>query len=147
MLHEVQKRVDDFYLFHFHIDLMHFPFFEDVAERTLTTLHGRLDMKDISEVYRRWPRYPLVSISDNQRQPLPEANWFATVHHGIPIDFCRYKEKGDSGYLAFLGRISPEKRPDRAIEVALKTGLPLKNAAKFDSADESYFWAVVEPYT
>jgi glycosyltransferase involved in cell wall biosynthesis len=145
MLHELRERADAFDVLHFHIDLLHFPFFEDIAERTVTTLHGRLDLKDLPEAYRRWPRYPLVSISDRQRQPLAAANWLGTVHHGLPPESYPFLIRPEGGYLAFLGRISPEKRPDRAIEVARRAGRKLKIAAKVDGADLDYFRTVVEP--
>jgi glycosyltransferase involved in cell wall biosynthesis len=144
MLHEVRERADEFDVLHFHLDLLQFPFFEHTAQRTLTTLHGRLDLKDLPEVYRRWPRYPLVSISDSQRRPLPFANWIGTVQHGVPIDQYTFSAVQD-GYVAFVGRISPEKRPDRAIEIARRAGVPLRIAAKVDAADAAYFKAVVEP--
>jgi len=144
LLHEVRRRADDFDVLHFHIDLLHFPFFEHLAARTLTTLHGRLDLADLPDVYRRWPAYPLVSISDSQRRPLPSANWIATVHHGIPLDLFDYAP-AHRGYLAFVGRISPEKRPDRAIEVAQRAAVPLKLAAKVDLVDAAYFREVVAP--
>jgi len=144
MLKEVQNRVDEFDVLHFHIDLLHFPFFEAVAARTLTTLHGRLDIDDLPWAYRRWPEYPLVSISDSQRRPLAFANWIATVPHGIPTERFHFSPK-DAGYLAFVGRISPEKRPDRAIEIARRTGMPLKIAAKVDPVDQHYFDLVVVP--
>ncbi|MGZ9114144.1 MAG: glycosyltransferase, partial [Brevundimonas sp.] len=117
MLAEVLKRADDFDVIHFHTDMVHFPFFSRCADKTVTTLHGRLDMKDIGGVYERWPEFGLVSISDDQRRPLPLANWKATVHHGMPGETYKFSPKSE-GYLAFLGRISPEKRPDRAIEIA-----------------------------
>jgi glycosyltransferase involved in cell wall biosynthesis len=144
MLHEVRKRADAFDILHFHVDMIHFPLFEDRAATTLTTIHGRLDMKDLADVYRRWPRYPLVSISRAQRQPLRFANWFETVHHGIPPDLCRFAPKA-SRQLAFVGRISPEKRPDRAIRVARSAGRLLKIAAKVDAADAAYFRDRIEP--
>jgi glycosyltransferase involved in cell wall biosynthesis len=125
--------------------MIHFPFFEDVAWRTVTTLHGRLDLKDLAAAYGCWPAFPLVSISDDQRRPLPSANWLGTVHHGIPVDQCALSTHPRGGYLAFLGRISPEKRPDRAIAIAKAAGLPLKMAAKVDQADAAYFRDVVEP--
>jgi len=138
MLHEVRRRAGEFDVLHFHVDLVHFPFFEDMAERTLTTLHGRLDIADLPEAYMRWNRYPLASISRHQRRPLPFANWLANVPHGI--DEAAYAfGQGTGGYLAFLGRISPEKRPDRAISIARKAGLPLRIAAKVDPADRHYF--------
>jgi glycosyltransferase involved in cell wall biosynthesis len=145
MLHEVRRRAREFDIVHFHTDLLHFPFFEGAPERTLTTLHGRLDMKDLAQAYARWPRFPLVSISDHQRRPLPGANWVATVHHGLPPSLYRPEPQAERRYLAFLGRISPEKRLDRAIRIAHKAGLPLKIAAKVDNADRAYFGAVVEP--
>jgi glycosyltransferase involved in cell wall biosynthesis len=145
MLHEVRRRADEFDILHFHVDLLHFPFFEPIAGRTLTTLHGRLDLEDLPAAYRRWPQYPLVSISDNQRKPLAFANWAATVHHGVPPRLYRFSETGKDGYLAFLGRISPEKRPDRAIALAKASGIPLKIAAKVDPVDAAYFREQIEP--
>ena len=145
MLHEVHRRAREFDIIHFHVDLVHFPFFEDFTHRTVTTLHGRLDMKDLSEVYRRWPLYPLVSISRRQRRALPLANWVATVPHGLAEELYRSTAKPKGNYLAFLGRISPEKRPDRAISIAKRAGLKLKIAAKVDAADRTYFADVIEP--
>jgi glycosyltransferase involved in cell wall biosynthesis len=144
MLHEVRRRAHEFDVLHFHVDLLHFPFFEDMAGRTLTTLHGRLDIADLPGAYMRWNQFPLVSISRHQRKPLPFANWLATIPHGLeetPYAF----EPNPGGYLAFLGRISPEKRPDRAIEIARRAGLPLKIAAKVDAADASYFAQKIRP--
>src|SRR5262245_26790224 len=120
LLHEVRRRADEFDMLHFHVDLLHYPFFEDCAERTVTTLHGRLDLKDLSQAYRRWPQFPLVSISDRQRRPLGEAHWVDTIHHGLPASLLHHSSRPAGGYLAFLGRISPEKRVDRAIAVARK---------------------------
>ena len=145
MLHELHSRRHEFDLLHFHVDLIHFPFFEDFAARTVTTLHGRLDLKDLPEVYSRWPDYPLVSISDDQRKPLASANWLATVHHGLAADVCSFDETPDASYLAFLGRISPEKRPDRAISIAKRLGMRLKIAAKVDAVDAAYFRDEIEP--
>ncbi|MES2859838.1 MAG: glycosyltransferase family 4 protein [Pseudomonadota bacterium] len=144
MLSEVLRRADDFDVIHFHTDMIHFPFFERCANKTLTTLHGRLDMKDLSEVYQRWPQFGLVSISDDQRRPLGHANWKATVHHGMPAEQYLFSPKSE-GYLAFLGRISPEKRPDRAIEIAIKLGKRLKMAAKVDAADRVYYETKIKP--
>jgi glycosyltransferase involved in cell wall biosynthesis len=143
-LAELRRRAREFDVIHFHTDMIHFPMFEDIAARTVTTLHGRLDLKDLPRVYRRWPQYPLVSISDAQRKPLPFANWAATVHHGMRADLYRYSPS-PQGYLAFLGRISPEKRPDRAIAIALRTGRRLKIAAKVDAVDRAYFDEKIEP--
>ena len=143
-LAEVRRRADQFDVIHFHTDMMHFAFFDGMAAKTLTTLHGRLDLKDLAGVYQRWSRFPLVSISDDQRRPLPWANWAATVHHGMAADLYRYQPSSE-GYLAFLGRISPEKRPDRAIAIARRLGKTLKIAAKVDAADEAYFEEKIEP--
>ena len=144
MLAEVRRRADDFDLIHFHTDMIHFPFFEDMADRTLTTLHGRLDLADLPGVYAEWPQFPLVSISDDQRRPLAGANWAGTVLHGMSADLYRFHARSE-GYLAFLGRISPEKRPDRAIEIARRLGKRLKMAAKVDPADRAYFQDKIEP--
>ncbi len=144
MLSEVRKQAEAFDVLHFHVDMIHFPFFEHMAERTLTTLHGRLDMKDLAPTFGRWSQYPLVSISDDQRRHLPNANWAGTVHHGMTADIYDFSPKAD-GYLAFLGRMSPEKRPDRAIAIAKRLGLKLKMAAKVDAADAAYFHTQIEP--
>ncbi len=144
MLAEVRRRAHEFDVLHFHVDLIHFPFFEAIAERTVTTLHGRLDIKDLPGVYDAWSRYPLVSISNDQRRYLPDANWAATVHHGMDASLYRFSKRSE-GYLAFLGRMSPEKRPDRAIAIAKRLGRPLKMAAKVDSVDAAYFHAEIEP--
>lgn len=144
MLSEVRRCADDFDVIHFHTDMIHFPFFEDVADKTITTLHGRLDLKDLAGVYARWPQYPLVSISDDQRRPLTSANWAGTVHHGMTADIYEFNAT-PKGYLAFLGRISPEKRPDRAIAIAKSLGKTLKIAAKVDAADLRYFQDKIEP--
>ncbi len=144
MLSEVLKRADEFDVIHFHTDMIHFPFFERHADKSLTTLHGRLDMKDLQGVYDRFPQFGLISISDDQRRPLPYASWKATIHHGMPSDLYAFSPRSE-GYLAFLGRISPEKRPDRAIEIATKLGRRLKMAAKVDAADKVYFETKIKP--
>jgi glycosyltransferase involved in cell wall biosynthesis len=134
----VRRRATEFDVVHFHTDMLHFPMFESVSRRTVTTLHGRLDLVDLPEVYHRWSDFPLVSISAAQRAPLPNANWEATVHHGV--DPASFVPTGcGSGYLAFLGRISPEKRPDRAVAISRAAGLPLRVAAKVDRVDQAYF--------
>lgn len=145
MMHEVRRRADAFDVIHFHVDLIHFPFFEAMPECTLTTLHGRLDIDDLRGAYACWPSYPLVSISHSQRTPLPDANWYATVQHGVLPDHYQFNPRAQEGYLAFLGRISPEKRPDRAIEIAKAAGVPLKIAAKVDAVDRAYFDACIRP--
>jgi glycosyltransferase involved in cell wall biosynthesis len=145
LLQRVREHAAEFDILHFHTDLLHFAFFEDLAPHTVTTIHGRLDLKDLPETYKRWPHFPLVSISDHQREPLRFAQWAATVHHGVSPELYSFKAKSTGEYLAFLGRISPEKRPDRAIAIAKRAGLKLKIAAKVDSADKAYFNSVIEP--
>ena len=138
MIDKVYERAKEFDVFHFHIDFFHFPLFRSLAVRTLTTLHGRQDLADLKPFYSRFSEMPLVSVSTDQRKPLPLANYAATIHHGIPPDLHRPSfEQGR--YFAFLGRISPEKRPDRAIRIARAAGIPLKIAAKVDKLDEDYF--------
>jgi glycosyltransferase involved in cell wall biosynthesis len=138
MIDKVRERAEQFDVLHFHIDLFHFPLFRSLAARTLTTLHGRQDLGDLKPFYNRFGEMPLGSISNDQRKPLPHANFVATIHHGIPADLHRPSfEQGN--YLAFLGRVSPEKRPDRAIRIARAAGIPLKIAAKVDKVDEDYF--------
>jgi glycosyltransferase involved in cell wall biosynthesis len=144
MLDEVRRRQDDFDVIHFHTDMIHFPMFEAMPHRTLTTLHGRLDMKDLAGVYDRWRMFRVVSISDSQRIFLPKANWAGTVYHGMPPSLYRFSDQ-PRGYLAFLGRMSPEKGPDRAIAIAKAVGMPLKMAAKVDAADRAYFQSHIEP--
>jgi glycosyltransferase involved in cell wall biosynthesis len=144
MLSEVLARKDQFDIIHFHTDMLHFTLFEDMAARTVTTLHGRLDLKDLPPVYRRWSKFPLVSISDAQRVHLPFANWVSTVYHGMDADLSWFRAK-PQGYLAFLGRMSPEKGPDRAIAIAKRLGMPLKMAAKVDTNDRAYFQEHIVP--
>ena len=150
MLHEVRQRAHEFDVLHFHVDLLHFPMFEDIAGRTVTTLHGRLDLKDLPGAYWRWPSFPLVSISNHQRSPLRFARWLGTVQHGLPASLLPFSptprhSSSEPAYLAFLGRISPEKRPDRAIAIARRAGIPLKLAAKVDAADRGYFEQEIRP--
>ncbi|HWA59823.1 MAG TPA: glycosyltransferase family 4 protein [Caulobacteraceae bacterium] len=144
MLCEVRRQRERFDIIHFHTDMLHFPMFEDMAARTVTTLHGRLDLKDLADVYRRWPKFPLVSISDSQRLHLPFANWAGTVYHGMPETLYRFSDT-PRGYLAFLGRICPEKAPDRAIALARRTGMRLRIAAKVDPVDVRYFEDRIRP--
>jgi glycosyltransferase involved in cell wall biosynthesis len=145
MLSEVKRRAWQFDVLHFHVDMIHFPMFEALATRTLTTLHGRLDLKDLAGVYARWPTFGLVSISDDQRRGLPDAHWLATVAHGLPQRHYPFDPQRRGNYLAFVGRISPEKRPDLAIRVAQRTGIPLKLAAKVDAVDTAYFIGQIKP--
>ncbi len=139
------KRAHEFDVLHFHLEHLHFPLFEQFAHRSVTTLHGRLDFKDYPPLYRAWSQYPLVSISHRQRAPLADANWLGTVHHGLPLAAFPFMAAPTGGYLAFLGRISPEKRPHLAIELALRAGVPLKIAAKVDDADRDYFEESIRP--
>ena len=145
MLDRVRQRVEDFDVLHFHIDQFHFPLFRSIAGRTVTTLHGRQDLPDLLPLYLGFGDMPLVSISDAQRRPVPDANFAGTVHHGIPAHLHRGIAEARASYLAFLGRISPEKRPDRAISIARALGIPLKIAAKVDRVDEVYFKTQIEP--
>ncbi len=144
MFNQVAKRAREFDVVHFHTDYLHFPMAGKLGRPSLTTLHGRLDLPALPAVYREFNQMPLISISDNQRRPLAWANWADTVPHGIPGDLYP-TGSGAGGYLAFIGRISPEKRPDRAIEIAHRSGLPLKIAAKVDKVDQAYFDAVIRP--
>ena len=145
MLDRVRELAKQFDILHFHIDQFHFPLFRRMADRTVTTLHGRQDAPDLKPLYLGFSEMPLVSISDDQRRPIANANFVATVRHGIPKNLHApiYNPRG--GYVAFLGRISPEKRPDRAISIARTLGIPLKIAAKIDKVDEAYFREQVAP--
>jgi glycosyltransferase involved in cell wall biosynthesis len=144
-LDRVRERADEFDILHFHIDHLHFPTFRPMGNRTITTLHGRQDLHDLKPLYVGFSEMPLVSISNDQRKPVANCNFVATVHHGLPADLLKpiYSPRG--GYLAFLGRMSHEKRPDCAIRIARALGMPLKMAAKVDKADEAYFREVVSP--
>jgi len=136
--------VSRFDVIHFHCDFLHFPLLRREPCASLTTLHGRLDAHDLASLFAEYRDVPLVSISDDQRRPVPWANWQGTVHHGLPPDLHTFRERGD-GYLAFLGRISPEKGVDRAIEIARQAGLRLKIAAKVYPEEREYYWSVIEP--
>jgi glycosyltransferase involved in cell wall biosynthesis len=145
MLDRVREASDEFDILHFHIDQFHFPLFRPMANRTVTTLHGRQDLHDLKPLYLGFSEMPLVSISNHQRRPVANSNFVATVHHGIPTDLLKPNYNPHGGYLAFLGRISPEKRPDRAIQIAQALGIPLKLAAKVDKVDEAYFRERIAP--
>ncbi|CAH1658960.1 Glycosyltransferase involved in cell wall biosynthesis [Hyphomicrobiales bacterium] len=145
MLDQVRRRAEEFDILHFHVDVLHAPLISAFASRTVTTLHGRLDLPDLVPFYRAFPDIPLVSISDAQRQPMPPVNWVGTVPHGVPVDMLPFVDEPMGGYLAFLGRISPEKRPDRAIAIAARSGVPLKIAAKVDKVDQAYWDEVIAP--
>ncbi len=145
MLDQVRRRADEFDVLHFHVDLHHFPLMRDLAGRTVTTLHGRLDLVDLKPFYAAFSDYPLVSISDAQRRPMPPVNWVGTIPHGLPRNLLPFTLRPSGDYLAFLGRIAPEKRPDRAIEIAARSGLPLKIAAKIDAVDQIYWRDTIAP--
>jgi glycosyltransferase involved in cell wall biosynthesis len=145
MLDRVRQLAEDFDILHFHIDQFHFPLFAPMADRTVTTLHGRQDSPDLKPLYLGFSEMPLVSISNDQRRPVANANFVATIHHGIPTNLYKPVYNPRGGYVAFLGRISPEKRPDRAIRIARTLGIPLKIAAKVDKFDEAYFREQIAP--
>jgi glycosyltransferase involved in cell wall biosynthesis len=138
MLNRVVRSAEAFDIIHFHADFLHFPLFARFWGKTLTTAHGRLDLPDLQPLFREFPMMPLVSISDSQRAPVPWASWQGTVHHGLPTDLY-FPGRGDGGYLAFIGRISPEKGVEKAIKIARRVGIPLKIAAKVDKADLDYY--------
>jgi glycosyltransferase involved in cell wall biosynthesis len=143
-LEAVAAAAHRFDIIHWHVDYFHFPMSRRLGVPNVTTLHGRLDIPDLQPVYDDFREMPVVSISNDQRSPLQQANWAATVHHGMPLDELRpHREPG--AYLAFLGRVSPEKRADRAIEVARRAGMPLRIAAKVDPVDQEYFDREIEP--
>jgi glycosyltransferase involved in cell wall biosynthesis len=144
MLDRIRRRVAEFDVVHFHIEYLHATLCRAEGWPSLTTLHGRLDLEDARIFYREFGDLPLVSISDSQREPMPDANWVGTVYHGLPSDLYRCETSARGSYLAFLGRLSPEKRPDRAIEIARRAGLPLRIAAKLDAADRAYFASGIE---
>lgn len=145
LLDKLRQRADEFDIIHFHIDLYQMPLVRMLDCPTVTTLHGRLDLPDLEPFYRVFSDVPLVSISDAQRRPMPPVNWAGTVLHGLPLDLLPFREKPRGDYLAFLGRISPEKRPDRAVEIAARTGWPLRIAAKVDEADRQYWETTIRP--
>jgi glycosyltransferase involved in cell wall biosynthesis len=145
MLDKVRSMASEFDILHFQIDQFHFPIFHEIASRTVTTLHGRQDLPDLKYLYNGFPDMPLVSISNAQRTPIPDANFIGTVHHGLPPNLLTPTLEPRGDYLAFLGRISPEKGLDRAIMIARAVGLPLRIAAKIDRVDEAYFRTEIEP--
>ena len=144
LLEQVFQQARAFDLLHFHIDYLHFPLSVRQTIPAVTTLHGRLDLPDLIPVYQMFPTMPVVSISDSQRAPLPWLNWLGTVYHGLPADLYTFRET-PGAYLAFLGRIAPEKGVEQAIAIAQQAGMPLKIAAKVDRADHQYFREVVQP--
>jgi glycosyltransferase involved in cell wall biosynthesis len=144
MIEQVARRADEFDVMHCHLDYWTFSVFSRVHTPFLTTLHGRLDLPELKPVYDCFDGVPLVSISDAQREPLPDASFISTVHHGLPKDLLT-PQRTKQSYLAFLGRICPEKRVDRAIRIARQTGIPLKIAAKVDRVDEEYYATTIRP--
>ena len=144
MLDQVFSEKENFDIIHFHVDYLHYSHSRHQQTPHLTTLHGRLDVPDLEPLYRHFRDIPVISISDAQRKPLPWANWQGTIHHGLPRNSFSLGE-GKGGYLAFLGRTSPEKGLDRAIEIAKRARIPLKIAAKIDRADTAYFKTIIEP--
>jgi glycosyltransferase involved in cell wall biosynthesis len=144
MLEQVARDAWQYDIIHYHTDYLHFPQTRWHATPHVTTLHGRLDLPELAGLYREFRDVPLVSISASQRKPMPWANWQATIYHGLPKD-CASLQPEPGEYLAFLGRLSPEKRPDRAIEIARAAGLPLKIMGKVDAADRAYFRSTIRP--
>ena len=134
-----------FDIIHSHLDFLSFPLSRRCATPVLTTLHGRLDLPELQPIYREYADMPVVSISNAQRMPLPNANWQGTVYHGLPDLYAFHPNSGSGSYLAYLGRICPEKRPDHAIEIAKRVGMPLRIAAKVDPVDQEYFETQIAP--
>ncbi len=140
----VAREAHRFDLIHFHLDYVHFPTVKRLPCPTVTTLHGRLQPSDHEPLFETFPDVPLVSISHDQRRPIPWANWQATVYHGMPLDLHTFRE-GGGNYLAFLGRVSPEKGLDKAVEIARRCGMPLRVAAKIYPEEESYYENEIAP--
>jgi len=144
LLNQLNMMSQEFDFIHFHIDLLHFAQHQFMLTPSLTTMHGRLDLPHLSTIFKEFKDIPLVSISNSQRIPLPKANWHATVYNGVPEETYTYRPQAGE-YLAFLGRISPEKGIERAIEIALRVGMKLNIAAKVDKVDEEYYCEVIKP--
>lgn len=144
LLELVQQMKHEFEIIHYHIDYFHFPFSRRNYVPHCTTMHGRLDIPDLQILFKEFAEMPLVSISDSQRKPLPHSNFIKTIYHGIPSELLKFKEEKGK-YLAFIGRISPEKRLDRAIQIAANTNIPLKVAAKVDKVDLKYYENQIKP--
>ena len=150
MLDRIRAQAQDFDILHFHLQHVHLPLFRPFARRTVTTMHWRLDLPELMPLYREFSEMPLVSISNAQRKPLAFANWVGTVHHGLAAEVCpfnpAFNHSARGGYFAFLGRVSPEKGLDRAIEIARRAGVRLRIAAKIDAGDEEYFEREIVPH-
>lgn len=144
MLEMVMRERENFDIIHYHIDYLHYPLSRRMNTLHVTTLHGRLNMADLVPLYQEFSEMPVVSISDSQRQPLPDNNWVGTIYHGLPLDLYKFYS-GEGEYLAFIGRFSPEKKAERAIEVAMQVGIPIKLAAKVDKKDLEYFEGKIKP--
>jgi glycosyltransferase involved in cell wall biosynthesis len=144
MLDRVARDAHAFDVLHVHLDYLHFPVARRLGVPVLTTQHGRLDIPDLKPLFSEFSSLPQVSISNAQREPLPQANWVGTVHHGLPLDLYRFNPRPDD-YLAFIGRFSPEKRPELAIEIARRVGRRIRIAAKVEEADGEYFEHTVRP--
>ena len=149
MLERVRQHAHEFDILHFHLEHLHFPLFRSVARKTVTTVHNRLDVPELAPLYREFSDMPLVSVSNAQRRPAPFANWVGTVHHGLPPEVCpfnpAFNQSARGGYFAFLGRVSPEKGLERAVEIARRAGTRLRIAAKVDPADQEYFRSEIAP--
>jgi glycosyltransferase involved in cell wall biosynthesis len=145
LLERVRRVAHEFDVLHFHLDYLPFPLFSTLDTPFITTLHGRLDLPELQPVFDSFPEAPVISISDSQRQPLQQANWQNTIYHGLPERLLAPQPDRKPEYLAFLGRICPEKRVDTAIRIAAQSGLPLKIAAKVDKVDRDYFKTEIEP--
>lgn len=144
MVDRVRELSGSFDVIHFHVETLHLPLMSRCATPSLTTLHGRLDLPDLKPLMRRFKDHPLASISDSQRTPLAWARWLGTVHHGLPPDLYTFHPRAQD-YFAFVGRVSPEKGLDRAIEIAIACDTPIRIAAKVDTQDLEYFERVIEP--
>ena len=144
MLEELSKCACEFDIIHYHIDVIHFLMSRNLLTPHITTMHGRLDIPDLQTIFKSFTDIPLISISDNQRLPLPYVNWLATVYNGVPMENYTF-QKHPGSYLAFLGRISPEKGIEQAIEIAITSGMKLKIAAKIDDSDEQYYQTTIKP--
>jgi glycosyltransferase involved in cell wall biosynthesis len=145
LLEHVRQRAHEFDVLHFHLDYMPFSLFSRLDTPFVTTLHGRLDLPELQPMFNTFPNAPVISISNSQRMPLPQAGWLDTIYHGLPEHLLTPQTPAKPEYLAFLGRICPEKRADTAIKIAAQSGLPLKIAAKVDKVDQEYFKTVIEP--
>jgi glycosyltransferase involved in cell wall biosynthesis len=145
LLERVRRIAHEFDVLHSHLDYLPFPLFTQLDVPFVTTLHGRLDLPELQPVFSAFPKAPVISISNSQRLPMPQANWLNTIYHGLPESMLVPIRRKEPGYLAFLGRICPEKGIEAAIKIATESGLPLKIAAKVDKADHAYFKTMIEP--